>query len=473
MKVLLIKPPFNPNLITTTLYEPLELEYLGASVKEHDVEILDMRIDRNLIKKLSVFDPDVVGISAYTCDVNTAKKILNDIKKYRSSIKTTVGGIHATFMPEDFKENYVDAIFLGYADKSFKEYVDALESGEDLKKISNLGLVENGTIHFTEKKLTGMELDSIPEPNRDLTRNYRRKYHDSRHKSIALVMTSRGCPYRCTFCACWKLMEGRFSTRSIDSVIKELKNLPDNIKSVYFSDDNTFHNIKWARQLCDAIKEHRIKKNYLMYARPDSIVKNPDLFQSFKEAGLSYLTVGFESIHDKDLQEINKKTSVEMNNEAIRTLKRLNIHINAHFLVKPDFSKDDFNQLRQYVVDKKLFRPAYPVLTPLPGTELLAQTKDKMVIKEYDFFDFCHALLPTKLSRKSFYNELGEIYRKSYGFKRYFHSKITGLWKRLNREKNLYEYSTDGMSFLMLLLINLFGIRKFFQMKRAYKSEPL
>lgn len=70
MKILLIKPPLNPNLATVSLYEPLELEYLAASVKDSNVRILDMRIDRNLKNELVNFKPDLVGITAYTCDYN-------------------------------------------------------------------------------------------------------------------------------------------------------------------------------------------------------------------------------------------------------------------------------------------------------------------------------------------------------------------------------------------------------------------
>ena len=123
MNILLIKPPFNPNLITKSIYEPLELEYLAAAVNEHRVKILDMRLDKNLMKSLHTFKPDVACITAYSCDIKTVKRILKEIKKYDDSIHTIVGGIHATFMPSDFEEQYIDAIFIGYADLTFKEYI--------------------------------------------------------------------------------------------------------------------------------------------------------------------------------------------------------------------------------------------------------------------------------------------------------------------------------------------------------------
>jgi radical SAM superfamily enzyme YgiQ (UPF0313 family) len=113
MRILLIKPPQNPNLATNTLYEPLDLEYLAASLRDSTVRILDMRIDRDLRRELLDFKPDLAGISAYTCDYNTAVQILREIRLFDKSIKTVVGGHHATFMPDDFVLPCVDAIFLG------------------------------------------------------------------------------------------------------------------------------------------------------------------------------------------------------------------------------------------------------------------------------------------------------------------------------------------------------------------------
>ena len=116
MNILLIKPPFNPYLISKSIYEPLELEYLAAAVDEHRVMILDMRLDKKLMKSLQAFKPDVACITAYSCDIRTAKRILWEIKKFDNSIHTIVGGIHATFLPSDFEEPYIDAIFI-YSNK--------------------------------------------------------------------------------------------------------------------------------------------------------------------------------------------------------------------------------------------------------------------------------------------------------------------------------------------------------------------
>ena len=133
-------------------------------MKEHDVKILDMRIDRNLMKKLSDFKPGVAGITAYTFNVKTVKNILKEIKKHDSSIKTFIGGIHATFVPSDFAKPIIDTIFLGYADHSFKEYINTLEAGEYVKSIKNLVLVKGDEIFYTERHPVNVNLDSLPMP---------------------------------------------------------------------------------------------------------------------------------------------------------------------------------------------------------------------------------------------------------------------------------------------------------------------
>ncbi|NIM11421.1 MAG: radical SAM protein [Candidatus Aminicenantes bacterium] len=476
MKILLIKPPLNPKLISTKRYEPLGLEYIAAAVSEYEVDIFDMRIEKNLMKKLRTFRPDVVGATAYTCNVNTVKRILKEVKLYDNNIKTVIGGHHATFVPQDFAEPFIDTIFIGYADQTFKDYIDIIANGGDIKSVNNVGFVENGGrgIFFTEQRPVNVDLDSLPMPARNLTQKYR--YHNSYKKKVALLMSSRGCPFRCTFCACWKLMKGKYVTRNVESIIDELKSLPESVGIICFSDDNTIQDIKRAWKLSEMIKKHNIKKKFVMYARADTIVKHPDLLKSLKEAGFDSLTVGFESYKEEGLKKLNKRTSVEINNEAIRILKKLDIHIHAQFIVDPEFSLENFEELFQYVWDKCLFSPVFAVLTPLPGTELFKETSQHLAIKDYDFYDFAHSVLPTKLERDEFYKQLAALYKKSYSFQRFFHYKKIRSQKSLQSLENspdFYAFNTDGMTFFKLVLVHIFTIFQFLKFKNAYKSEPV
>ncbi|MEN8117220.1 MAG: radical SAM protein [Bacteroidota bacterium] len=468
MKILLIKPPINPNLISTALYEPLELEYLAASISHHQVDIFDMRIENNLFKKLKSFEPELVGLTAYTCDYNLVKKLLKEIKNFDKRIKTVVGGHHATFMPKDFVLPEVDAIFMGYADSTFPCYIKALENPSEMRKIPNIGIVENGSVYFTIEENIKPEIEMLPLPARDLTKKYRKYYHDAVRNQLALIMSSRGCPFRCNFCACWKLMNGKCVMRSPESIIHELKNLPQKTDVIYFSDDNTFNDISRMWKLSDLIKKNGIKKYLQMYARADTIVKHPDLFAELKTSGLQFLTVGIESFQDSDLDNYNKKTSVKVNNEAIRILKKLGIYILAHLIVRPEYTREDFDKLFNYVHENKLFRPAFPVLTPLPGTELFEQTQDDFQIKNYDFFDFTHSILPTKLDSKEFYRQLSGLYKKSYSISRLAKHKLNRMISK--NESTSFTSNTDGINILKIILVNLFTYRKFIKLRDSYQN---
>lgn len=473
MKILLIKPPLNRNLLTTTRAEPLELEYLASAVKDHDVEIMDMRIEKNLMNKLGQFQPNFVGITAYTCDARSAKVVLQEVKKFDSRIKTAVGGHHSTFLPYDFAAPFVDVIFLGISDYSFKEYIDTLEEGGDVQNVKNIVLVKDNHLLFNERETFDVKLDSLPLPARELTLHYRKHYRDSMRNRIALVLTNRGCPFRCTFCACWKMMDGRYATRNPESVVHEMANLPEDVDLICFADDNTLYNINRARRLAELLKRRRIHKKFTMYARVETVVRHPDLIEELRDAGLEYLTVGIESCRDDELDGLNKKSSVSKNNEAIRILQKIGVSISAHFIVNPYYDEDDFRQLLHYVCEKNIFRPVFAVLTPLPGTDLYFKKYDQFVIRNYDYFDFAHSIFPTKLRREEFYCQLAHLYKMSYSFKRYFRSKIGDFRRSLGGFKEYSPCNVDRISFLKMALLHIFGYPLYLRLKHSYKSEPI
>lgn len=473
MRILLIKPPLNRNLFTPSCGEPLELEYLASAVKEHEVEILDMRIDKNLDLKLERFNPHLVGVTSYTCDANAAKDVLKEVKKHRSGIINAIGGHHATFLPAYFAAPFIDVVFLGMSDISFKEYVNTVENGGDPRSVKNIAIRTDESLLFTERTHFDVNLDSLPFPARHLTDLYRKYYRDHMRYRTVYMMTSRGCPFRCTFCACWNLMEGKYIVRSPESIVEEIAGLPEDVDLVNFSDDNTLHGIGRAWRLSNLIRERKMRRKFSMFARADTIVKHPDLIKNFKEIGLQYLTVGIEAIKDEDLDNLNKRVTVQTNNEAIRILQRLGISNAAHFIVCPDYTKEDFEELFNYVCRLNLFHPLFTVLTPLPGTELYRKTHDQLVIRDYDFFDFVHSVLPTKLSRREFYHQFARLYLRCYSFKRYFKSILKDIRLRLKKTKDAVHYHPDRLPFLRMVFLHLGGIPLYWRHRNIYKSEPL
>jgi len=149
-------------------------------------------------------------------------------------------------------------------------------------------------------------------------------------------------------------------------------------------------------------------------------------------------------------------------------LKKLDIHILAHFIVRPEYTHEDFNQLYQYVNKENLFRPAFPVLTPLPGTELYEEKFKMFVISNYDFFDFTHSILPTKLESREFYRQLAKLYAKSYSIRRYVLYKLNRLFS--SYMERYFSNSTDGITFFKLLLVYIFTRSKVRRIKNSYRD---
>jgi radical SAM superfamily enzyme YgiQ (UPF0313 family) len=210
-----------------------------------------------------------------------------------------------------------------------------------------------------------------------------------------------------------------------------------------------------------------------MYARADLIVKHPDLIENLEEAGLVYLTIGVESFREADLSKLNKRTSVETNNEAIRIMRRLGIGNAAYFIVNPEYTRDDFQSLFRYVCESGLYQPTFTVLTPLPGTALYESSYDRLVIRDYGYYDFVHSVLPTRLSRKDFYDQFVRLYLKAYSFSRYFRSLLSDLAARLTKNGEPTSGRVDRLSFLKLCIVHIVGYPLAFKMRNLYKTEPL
>jgi radical SAM superfamily enzyme YgiQ (UPF0313 family) len=418
MKILLVQPAKPQKALGGEdfyIYEPLALEYLAAGVAGiNAVRILDMRLDPDLDSVLRNYQPDVVGITSYTVHVNTVKRLFQLIKGSNPDIVTIVGGHHATVMPEDFYTPYIDVIVTSEGVFSFREIILRLENKMDLSGIPGAVHVENGPIVIRQGDQE-TDLDSLPFPRRDLTAHYRNSYFSEWMRPLASIRTSKGCLFRCRFCALWKLAGGRYITRKPECIVEELSMIKE--KCVFFADDESLLDTERMGALADLIQREGIKKRYFLYGRSDTIAKHPDLIEQWKKIGLERVFVGFEFMRDADLKLLRKGSTAENNKTAVKVLKSLGIDIYPTFIVRPEFGRSDFADLRKHCLDLDLNFIGFPVLTPLPGTDLYREVKDNLITSNYDYFDFFHTLLPTTLPMKDFYRELTTLYKRSRSLK--------------------------------------------------------
>jgi radical SAM superfamily enzyme YgiQ (UPF0313 family) len=414
MKVLLIEPAKAPRTIggeDVFLYEPLALEYLAASVsQDHAVTIFDQRLDKDLPAALARSQPDVVGITSYTVHVNVVHKLFRQIKAWNPQVLTVVGGHHATVAPQDFVSPDIDLIVMGEGVFPFQEILARHERGQGFDGVPGVAFVGKGGLVKAEPLPVG-DLDVFPFPDRRLTAAYRPHYFSEWMKPLASLRTSKGCPYRCKFCALWKLAGGRYLKRRPEKVVEELAGLEEEF--VFFSDDESLVDTQRMERMAILIREAGIRKRYFLYGRSDTVARNPRLLELWRDVGLERVFVGLEFFRDEDLKDIRKGSTVSDNEAAVKVLKDLGIDLYASFIVRPEFTHADFAAFRSYCRALELDFATFAMLTPLPGTDFYKEVREQMISHNYDFFDFNHTLLPTALPLKEFYEEYYQLYQKA------------------------------------------------------------
>ncbi|MGA9363272.1 MAG: radical SAM protein [Bacteroidota bacterium] len=424
MRILLVKPHLSRATHAGKDFvelEPLELEYLAAALSNHDVELLDMRFERNLEKKIEEFQPHIVGTTAYSVHFYNALKVMQTAKRIDKDIFTVVGGHHATLMSQDFNHKEIDAIVIGEGIFSFKELVENLERRRSLRNIPGLALRENSDLVFTEPRNDIDNVDLFPLPNRDITRKYRQNYFYLWWKPVALMRASVGCAYRCSFCPIWKAARGRWKCRAPELVAEELATVKEGF--VYFCDDNAFFDKEKMEALYNFIKQRNIRKEYFFFSRTDTLVKHQDLIEKWAEIGLRQVFLGIEAVTNENLNLLRKRIDSEISREAVRILQRNGIDPFVGFIVFPDFQEKDFDRIYDYMGELGIYYNEITVLTPSPGSDLYWKEEETLTTKNYELFDFLHAVLPTKLNRRDFYRNLANLYIRAYSPLRAFRSK--------------------------------------------------
>lgn len=397
--------------------EPLHLEILAACLgEEHDVRILDMRIDANLMKVVEEFHPNIVGVTALTTEVYAARDVLMSVKAYDGDVFTVVGGHHCTLMPEDFMIPQVDAIAMGEGEFVLPPLIEELSRPGHVHP--NLANVPNLCWRGRDGRFVrnprfvppDHEMDSLPLPRRDLVDQYRSEYFFLFDKPDSSVAASRGCPYRCNFCSVHEFYGGRTRQMSAKRVMDEIRHV--DTRHITFVDDNFLMNHRRENEIADLIRAEGIDMSFSMEARTDSIVRHPELVEKWVGVGLYAMLLGLEGATDDALKNVNKSNKLKTNDEAIRILKSLGVIIWGAFIVDPQWKADDFKRLRDYVDEKEITHTQFTVLTPLVGTQLYREWFDELLTYDYTCYDTLHAVVPTRMPREDFYKNFARLYQQ-------------------------------------------------------------
>ena len=408
MKVLLVRPKPHKDTIGlqhVMICEPLEFEYLVSNIPEEikddvNVKIIDLIIEKKSYKEIILEEkPDMVLFTGYITHVGVIKNLAKETKKLfpNFNVKIGVGGVHAEVVPEDFESECIDFIYDKNGIDSFNLTLDCLLKGQDVEyikeELANMGPKKRS---FNYKY-----------PDRDAVSKYRKHYYYMFHSPCALIKTSFGCPYNCSFCFCKEITDGKYFTRDMDDIIGELEIIKE--EEIYIVDDDFLYDREKLIAFMDGIKRKNIKKRFLVYGRADFISENKDILIELKRYGLQAVIVGIESARAKDLESYNKRTTKEINEKCINILKELHIELYATLIIPLDFTIDDFRELTLWLKRLNVRFVNLQPLTPLPGTEIFELYLPYLLIKreQYESWDMAHVVLkPEFMSIRRFYTEL-------------------------------------------------------------------
>jgi hopanoid C-3 methylase len=419
MRVLLVMPtPFENGRLglenVVWLSEPVALTSVGAAIMDsHEVRVIDMRLEDEdaLARMLVSFRPDVVGTTSMTTDAYQAKAVLRAARNICPEALTIVGGHHPTLCPEEFDVDYIDVIVQGEGELTLREIMDRWSKHRDRSFAGVKGtrwLDAGGKRHVNPKREQTANLDELPAPNRDLIKKYQGRYFFTGIRPMASIYTSRGCSFDCNFCAIWEFYERRTRFLSAKKIVDQMAACDEPF--IFVLDDNFLTNKRRATELCDELEKRGVKKYWLTQGRTDFAADHPELMARLAKNGLVMVLSGFESNDDDNLAALRKKSSWQKNLRANDILRQNGIFSTGVFMIRADWTHEQFEALYEYVRSLQIAMPLFTILTPLPGTQLYRAYKDQLLTTDHRLFDLLHAVLPTRLPREEFYREFARSY---------------------------------------------------------------
>jgi radical SAM superfamily enzyme YgiQ (UPF0313 family) len=421
--VLLVYPNAHREIIgymdLGAIAEPIALEYVAAGARHdgHEVRLLDLRLHReDLDATVRDYQPDVVGVTGYSMHVLRNLEICRRVKELAPRCRTVVGGHHATLEPVDFHEPEIDYVCIGAGVESFRAILRKVEAG-DASPVPGAWSRSDGVFRYGGDP-GAFDANQLLIPDRTCAPADRPHYFIDYMKPVALMRSSVGCPYRCTFCSLWRIMDGRYYVREVEQVVEELQQIPEH--HVHLADDEPFVNPGRMKRLADAIEAAGVDKEYYAYCRVDSFLRDRDLMRQWKAIGLRRLFFGIESVLERELVEYNKRTSFHQILEAIDEARNMGIGLFCGFIVNPSYTPEDFDELKHFVRVNGVDYPSFTIWTPIPGIQDGGTDYSPVVVRQpngrpdWSQFDLQHATIPTRLPLDEFMRYYISLYEVSH-----------------------------------------------------------
>ena len=368
-RVLLIEPRgVKANVFAGYLHLPLMgTLYLGTILKRagFDVRI----VNENMLGRdipLDQLDADFLLLSLLTPTAERGYELARTFRGLNPEGRIIIGGIHPSFMPEEALA-WADHVVTGEGEQVI---VDLLRYGSEDKIVAGPRL---------------RDLDIAPIPDFDLLVK-------GKKLRITPVITSRGCPYDCNFCAVTEMFGRGYRTHSLERILEELERVPT--RQVFFYDDNFAANPKRTHALLDEMLRRDLKLKWTAQVRAD-VTRDTELIAKMRRSGCVRVYIGFESINPATLDGLSKKQSPEDVENAIRVFHANEISIHGMFMFGSDEEQTSlFRETAAFCRRNRLSSVQFMILTPLPGTGFFArmEKEGRLLHRMWSYYDGMHSV---------------------------------------------------------------------------------
>lgn len=395
MKIAIIFPNLNGSPQTLDLGVAYLATYIAEKTK-HEVKVIDTTFHsrhwrKHVRKQVEEFKPDVIGFSVLSVLWDHTQEIARDIRSYHP-VPYIIGGYQAILAPEEtIESDLADAICTGEGELTLTEYLDAMEAGRSLQGIQGIWYKENGQIIKNEKRPAIPSLDSLPFPNWDLFEDIDKYLF---FLGRLYCIGTRGCPYRCTFCAETSLESAhifggnRWRERSPENYVAEIAHQYEKYKNrgmigAHLFDTVFSFNDKWLDTWVEAYQARGLHKKlpFTIFVRPDKHNASPKKIATLAAAGCAQVRMGIESGNDDvRLSELRKPGCT--NNGIYSITAKLSEHgILAKTYSIIGFPHDTKESIRKTIrfADNPMVQTQFVLsYTPIQGTPMAMKMKDGM-----------------------------------------------------------------------------------------------
>ena len=401
LKVLLINPPRfneligkNPAIVEKHrgFNPPLGLLHLAGYVEnhsDHQVEVIDTQplelSYEQLAKEIAKHNFDVCGLTAMTFTLIDVRKTCEVVRRVRPNAAIVLGGAHVHLFPDEtIAWPEVDYLIQGEGEIAFLDFLNKFSTPEQLLTVPGIVFAEpDGRVFNAGVAPSTSDLDILGLPAREKVDISLYTSLLGRSNVITTMFTSRGCPFRCTFCdRPYSPVISGFRWRSAQHIAEEMEVCLDlGITEAFIYDDTFTVRKDRVHELCDEIIKRKIKFTWDVRAHVNTV--NVDLLKHMAEAGCDRIHFGVECGNDRMMKEIRKNTNVERVRGAFAAARDVGLERLAYFIIgqQTEMAED----INDSVNLAKSLDPDYvhfTIFCPYPGTEIYMKGLENGVIKE-------------------------------------------------------------------------------------------